>query len=100
MARAKPSPACKHVDALTLDRLLLLPGKGSGGKRGPRSLAPVFGLHRRIIAKHARECLRAGGERREKVMDGLWRLAWATDPKFVEAHLAGKVEATGGEGEG
>ena len=71
MARAKPCPACKHVDALTLDRLLLMDGKGAGGKRGPRSLARDFGLDRRDIARHAKECLRAGGARREKVMGGL-----------------------------
>ena len=82
----KPCPACAHMDATTLDRLLLMGGVGAGGKRGPRSLAPVFGLDRRVIARHAKQCL--VGERREKLMGRLWTMAEATDPAAVEAYRA------------
>ena len=81
----KPCAACRHVDVTTLDRLLLMDGVGAGGKRGPRSLAPVFGLDRRDIARHAKRCL--VGERREKLMGRLWTMAEATDPlEAVGAH--------------
>jgi hypothetical protein len=54
-----------------MDRFLSLPA-GSPGKRGPRSLAPVFGLDRRDLATHAKKCL--VGERRTRVEADLVRL--------------------------
>ncbi len=74
----KPCAACAHMDATTLDRLLLMDGVGAGGKRGPRSLSPAFGLDRRDIARHANQCL--VGERREKLVGKMWAMAEATDP--------------------
>ena len=66
MGREISCPACGHMDAKTLDRFLVLPA-GAPGKRGPRSLAPVFGLDRRAVARHEKRCLvgerRAGVER-------------------------------------
>ncbi len=84
----KPCPACHHMDATTLDRLLLMDGVGAGGKRGPRSLAPVFGLDRRVIARHANVCL--AGERRKKSVAKLWAMAEAADPEAVGAYRAGR----------
>ena len=49
-------PLCTHMEALTIDRFLSMPA-GMPGKRGPRSLAPVFGVDRRAISKHDRICL-------------------------------------------
>ena len=89
----KPCAACRHMDVVTLDRLLLLDGVGAGGKRGPRSLAPVFGLDRRVIARHAKECL--AGERREKLLGRLWTMAEATDPAAVGAYHARRGGSTG-----
>ena len=82
----KPCPACRHLDSTTLDRLLLMDGIGAGGKRGPRSLAPAFGLDRRVIARHAKRCL--VGERRGKLVGKLWAMAEATAPAAVEAYRA------------
>ena len=65
-------PACAHMDAKTIDRFLVLPA-GTPGKRGPRSLAPVFGLDRRDIARHEKRCL--VGARREEVEWGIRELA-------------------------
>ena len=90
----KPCPACHHMDATTLDRLLLMDGIGAGGKRGPRSLAPVFGLDRRDVARHAKQCL--VGERREKLMGRLWTMAEATAPAAVGAYHARRGGSTGG----
>jgi hypothetical protein len=67
---------CSHMEAKTIDRFLSLPA-GTPGKRGARSLAPVFGLDRRDIARHDRVCL--VGERREKVEADLWRLGGGGD---------------------
>ncbi len=89
----KPCPACAHMDATTLDRLLLMDGVGAGGKRGPRSLAPAFGLDRRVIARHAKQCL--VGERREKLMGKMWAMAEATDPAAVGAYHARRGGSTG-----
>lgn len=72
MARSFACPVCRHTDVRTLDRFLALPD-GTPGKRGPRSLAPVFGLDRRAIARHEKRCL--VGERREKVNQDLQRMA-------------------------
>jgi len=58
------------VEAKTIDRFLSLPA-GTLGKRGARSLAPVFGLDRRTIALHEKSCLT--DERRERVLAGLGR---------------------------
>ena len=94
-AKTPGCPCCAHMDGVTLDRMLLMDGVGAGGKRGPRSLARDFGLDRRDVARHAKECLT--GERREKVMDGLWGMARDIAPEAVEARLG----AGGGrEGEG
>jgi hypothetical protein len=65
-------PACSHPDAKTLDRVLVLP-PGARGKRGPRSLSRDFGLDRRAIARHERECLTDA--RREEVVRGVEELA-------------------------
>jgi hypothetical protein len=62
---------CRHMDVMTLDRFLSMPA-GTPGKRGARSLAPVFGLDRRDIATHEKKCL--VGERREVVEADLARL--------------------------
>jgi hypothetical protein len=62
---------CRHMEAKTIDRFLSLPA-GTPGKRGPRSLAPVFGLDRRDIATHAKNCLVR--ERRARVEADLSRL--------------------------
>jgi hypothetical protein len=62
---------CRHMEAKTIDRFLSLPA-GTPGKRGPRSLAPVFGLDRRDLTRHERQCL--VGERRQKVEADLERL--------------------------
>ncbi len=64
MRRKAACPVCAHQEAGTIDRFLALP-EGTPGKRGPRSLAKPFGLDRRDIARHERECL--VGERREEV---------------------------------
>ncbi len=56
------------MDAKTIDRFLAMPA-GTPGKRGPRSLAPVFGVDRRAISKHGRLCLTDA--RREEVLAGL-----------------------------
>jgi hypothetical protein len=58
------------MDAKAIDRFLSLPA-GTPGKRGPRSLAPVFGVDRRAIALHDRSCLT--DERRERVLASLQR---------------------------
>jgi hypothetical protein len=62
---------CTHMEGYTVDRFLIMPA-GTPGKRGPRSLAPVFGLDRRDVARHERVCL--VGERREKDLGDLERL--------------------------
>ena len=62
---------CGSMDAVTVNRFLVLP-PGTPGKRGARSLAPVFGLDRRDIARYERMCL--VGERRERVEADLERL--------------------------
>jgi hypothetical protein len=62
---------CSSMEAYTVDRFLVMP-EGTPGKRGPRSLAPVFGLDRRDIATHAKNCL--VGDRRSKVEADLARL--------------------------
>ena len=59
------------MEAKTIDRFLSLPA-GTPGKRGPRSLAPVFGLDRRDIATHAKNCL--VGEPRARVEADLERV--------------------------
>ena len=59
---------CGSMEAYTVDRFLVIPA-GTPGKRGPRSLAPVFGVDRRDIARHDRVCL--VGERRQQVLAGL-----------------------------
>jgi hypothetical protein len=59
---------CAHMERLTIDRFLSLP-PGTPGKRGPRSLAPVFGVDRRDIAQHDKSCLT--DERREQVLADL-----------------------------
>ncbi|MBA3635964.1 MAG: hypothetical protein H0W57_06040 [Rubrobacteraceae bacterium] len=61
-------PVCSHMDAKTIDRFLSLPA-GTPGKRGPRSLAPVFGVDRRAIAQHDTSCL--ADKRREQVLADL-----------------------------
>ena len=61
----EPCKVCSHMESAILDRMLVLPD-GTPGKRGPRSLAPVFGLHRRDIARHEKQCLT--GERRERAL--------------------------------
>ncbi len=43
-------PVCSHMECYTIDKFLALPS-GTPGRRGPRSLAPVFGLDRRDITK-------------------------------------------------
>ena len=58
---------CSHMEARTIDRFLSLPA-GTPGKRGARSLAPVFGVDRRAIALHARTCFT--DERRKQVLAG------------------------------
>ncbi len=63
---------CAHQEAATIDRFLALP-EGTPGKRGPRSLAPVFGLDRRTLSKHEQWCL--VGERRAKVGEDLQKMA-------------------------
>ena len=55
----------KIVDQRGGPKLLVV----SPGKRGARSLAPVFGVDRRAIAEHDRSCLTS--ERRERVLEGL-----------------------------
>jgi len=64
----EPCPICNHVEGWTIDRFLSLPA-GTGGKRGARSLAPVFGVDRRDISAHEKHCLT--DERRERVLAGL-----------------------------
>ncbi len=59
---------CGHMEAYTVNRFLVM-APGTPGKRGPRSLAPVFGLDRRDIARHERVCL--VGERRQRVLTWL-----------------------------
>ena len=68
----KTCRVCNHMEAATLNRFLDMPDDWTV-KRGPRSLAPVFGLDRRDIAKHERTCL--VGERRAKVEADLLRMA-------------------------
>jgi hypothetical protein len=63
---------CRHMDSAALDKFLVLPSDYPG-KRGPRSLAPTFGLDRRDLRRHAKQCL--VGERRERVIADLARLA-------------------------
>jgi len=63
-----PCMVCSHMERLTIDRFLSLPA-GTPGKRGPRSLAPVFGVDRRAIAQHDTSCLT--DERREQVLADL-----------------------------
>ena len=63
---------CQHMDVKTVDRFLVS-SDGTPGKRGPRSLAPVFGLDRRAIARHEKRCLVGG--RREEVERGIRDLA-------------------------
>ena len=75
---AKPCAVCKSQEPMTVDRFLVL------GTRGPRSLAKPLGLDRRDIARHAKTCL--VGERREKVVDDLMRMA---------ARHGGRVVANG-----
>ena len=70
-------PACRHLDIRTVDRFLVLPA-GTPGKRGPRSLSRDFGLDRRAIARHARECL--VGVRREEVLQDIERLVASRGP--------------------
>jgi hypothetical protein len=65
---------CSHMESKTLDRFLCMPEEWEG-KRGPRSLAAVFGLDRRAIARHERVCLARGGQRRAAVEEDLRRLA-------------------------
>lgn len=65
-------PVCSHLESYTIDRFLCMP-VGTPGKRGARSLAPVFGLDRRDIAEHDGSCLT--DERRERVLRGLGRMA-------------------------
>jgi len=60
--------ACSHLDCKTIDRFLCMPA-GTPGKRGPRSLGPVFGLDRRDIALHEKRCLT--DDRRERVLAGM-----------------------------
>ena len=59
---------CGHMEKAIIDRFLLLP-PGTPGKRGPRSLAAVFGLDRKIIARHEKRCLT--DDRRERVLAGM-----------------------------
>ena len=94
-AKTPGSPACNHADAPTIDRMLLMDGVGKGARRGPRSLAPLFGLDRRDLARHEKACLT--DERREKTMAGLWGMARDIAPEAVEARLGG---GGGREGEG
>ena len=48
---------CTHMEASIINRFLALP-RSAPGKRGPRSLARDFGLDRREIARHERQCLK------------------------------------------
>ena len=73
----KPCPVCSSPEPYTIDKLLVL------GKRGPRSLAPVFGIDRRDIARHEKRCL--VGERRAKVEADLLRMA-GRDPDEGGGH--------------
>ena len=79
-AKTPGCPACRHVDAATLDRHLLAE-QGTAWRRSPRSLAPLFGLSRRVIVKHAQRCL--VGERRERALAGMWKLAERAAPEAV-----------------
>ena len=83
-AKTPGCPACNHLDALAIDRMLLMDGVGKGARRGPRSLAPLFGLDRRDLARHEKACLT--DERREKAMAGLWGMARDIAPEAVRAH--------------
>jgi hypothetical protein len=71
MQREITCKVCSHMDSKTIDRFLSLPA-GTPGKRGPRSLAPVFGVDRRVIAQHEAACLT--DKRREQVLADLARL--------------------------
>ena len=53
--------------------------EGTPGKRGASSLAPAFGLDRRDLARHQRECLVGG--RRERAVNALMKSSGkAADP--------------------
>jgi hypothetical protein len=68
MQREITCKVCTHMDSKTIDRFLSLPA-GTPGKRGPRSLAPVFGVDRRVIAQHDAACLT--DKRRERLLADL-----------------------------
>jgi hypothetical protein len=74
---------CSSQEPYSIDRLLVL------GGRGPRSLAPVFGLDRRDIARHERKCLT--GQRRQRVEADLMAMV---DGAVNDGEADG--EATGG----
>jgi hypothetical protein len=74
--RDKTCVVCRTLDAVTVNRFLVMDPR-TPGKRGPRSLAPVFGLDRRDIAIHAKKCL--VGERRAKVEADLSRLGGSNE---------------------
>jgi hypothetical protein len=54
-------PVCKHMEGHIISRMLRLP-LGTPGRRGARSLARAFGLDRKDIQRHQRECLETAEE--------------------------------------
>ena len=85
MSATKKTPdcrACSSPEPHTIDRFLCMPDDWAG-KRGPRSLAGVFGLDRRDIAKHRDRCL--VGERREEIEADLMRMAEEAAARRSEA---------------
>ncbi len=64
--KAPACPVCRGVEPRTVDRLLLL-------GRGPRFIAPRFGVDRKAVAKHRDLCL--VGDRRASVVADLRRMA-------------------------
>ena len=68
MKEARAWRVCAHIEAQTIDRFLVLPA-GTPGKRGPRSLAFVFGLDRPAIAKHEKACFT--DDRRGEILESV-----------------------------
>jgi hypothetical protein len=57
-------PVCRSMESTTFNRLLAL-------GRGPRFIAPRFGLHRVEVRRHQRECF---PQMRDEVAQDLARL--------------------------
>ena len=78
-------PVCRHPNSRVIDKHLVTE-PGTAGRKSARGLARLSGLDRRAVARHAKGCLRAGSERRERALSRLWKLAEEADPELVEAY--------------